>query len=301
MTHIRSLSLASTSTTKSDSSQSVLNSWNLACQLYDNGNYFAAFEQFSVCALTAKCLFNQARCLLKIDQPLESSQLLLLDATTIDAYFVPAWILLGELAMSESEWQSALKHFKHAELGMRKATELDFRQLGMNIVVKLSYILLLEATCYRGLHENETANELALSTLQLDAHFKTTVCKWLTDLVEPIKFIEWDLFRPTPLKLAALEPNDYLGSALLIATSSQELVLPVLIKCHYRGQVHRWVERDSKALGMAHLKAQVIRKFDIQGNCKILTKHGILLVDDQNLQDILVNQSKIRLYVEDCK
>lgn len=295
MTHIRSLSLTSTSTSRSNSSQSLLSSWNLACQLFDSRSFLAAYEQFSVCTLTAKCLFNQALCLLMINQPPESSVVLLIDATTIDPYFVPAWILLAELSMRDGEWQRALDYLRHAEL--RKVREMDFTQLGMHVVVKLPHILLLEATCYRELHDIETANGLALSALQIDASFKNSVCKWLSDS-EP-EYIEWDLFRPTPLKLAALEPNDYLGTAVLIATNAHEFVTPILIKCHYKGEVSRWVERDSKSLCMAHLKVQVVRKFDIQGNCKILTKTGYLLIDDQDLQDAMVNQSKLRLHVED--
>ena len=115
MTHFRSLSLASTSTSRSDSSQCVLNSWNLACQLFDNQNYLAAYEQFSICSLTAKCLFNQALCLLRANQPPESLRTLLFDATTIDSYFVPAWLLLAEISMEEGEWTDAMNFLKHAE------------------------------------------------------------------------------------------------------------------------------------------------------------------------------------------
>ena len=177
---------------------------------------------------------------------------------------------------------------------------MDFRQLGLCVVVKLSYILLLEATCYRELQEWKVANDLALTALQGDPGAKQMVCKWFTDRKAEFEFIEWDLFRPTPLKLAALEPNDYLGSALLVASNTDSLELPILLKCQYKGEACRWVERDASCLSMSYLKSQVIRKLDIQGNCKILTRDGKLLIDDQDLKEALANQNKLRLNIVEC-
>jgi hypothetical protein len=298
--HFKSYSVASSTMTNALTAKDhehALGQWQSACQLFDKDKYDQALWMFEQVHTTAKVLYNQAVCMLRMES-LNAALQRLRESTDADPFLVPALALQAfiELHLKSSK---PVETVTRAMAAMRDSNTIDYAPMGLNWNVSKARLMFIRAHCLYDQNLQREAVVEMLAVLEAEPSVKDDVVSWLVSHHLNADLLNYDIFRPTRFKLATLTPNDYLGTAVLMSLCDESNECkPLFVKCMRDSQTSRWIERHPESLSMSSLKTLVKERMHIPGNFKLFSlstlndNHKQLLVDDHDLKEAIRDSSQ---------
>lgn len=214
-------------TAKIMSSADDISLWYEAVQYYEAGQIDEAIQKFKNVNKNAKMLTNIGCCYLRKND-LKSASEIYEQVVSSDRYLALGFFLLALTEYFQDKYESALKNFEKTFELLRGNKFVDYRQLGFKYQLYSCEVLTNLAAVNIKLGKIEKAKEYLVKAFENKSekrHERIFAAIEGLQNGAPIQLFlppKSEIFRPSKAAVANIKKKDFLGTAKVISTDSEE-------------------------------------------------------------------------------
>lgn len=214
-------------TAKIMSSADDISLWYEAVQYYEAGQIDEAIQKFENVKKNAKMLTNIGCCYLRKND-LKSASEIYEQVVSSDRYLALGFFLLALTEYFQDKYESALKNFEKTFELLRGNKFVDYRQLGFKYQLYSCEVLTNLAAVNVKLGKLEKAKEYLVKAFENKSEKRhERIFEAIEGLQNgaPIQLFlppKSEIFRPSKAAVANIKKKDFLGTAKVISTDSEE-------------------------------------------------------------------------------